>query len=142
MGLPVRIVDPATGREASVTRTGALAVGAIQYDEVSFQELATDNIAFNFYTPKAGQQFVITLIHLKADRDVSNTVDAAVVIYEATSVTETTVAKVLFQVNMVRNNILVLPGLNILVSEGVWINGKTTDDDIFVNITGYYIPAV
>ena len=32
--------------------------------------------------------------------------------------------------------------LNILVAEGRFINGKTSDDDIHMTITGHFIPAL
>lgn len=139
MSTPVRIVDgPYT---AKVTQLGQLVVAPLAYDETEFRELAVDNTAYNFYVPKSGKQFVITGIRAKADRQVSPTADADVVIYEAAAPDTTTVAKVLHQEAMVQGESIALLPLNILVNTGVWVNAKTTDDDIHMTIFGYYIPV-
>ena len=122
---------------ACVTQIGALIVSPFKYDEVVYNELAAINTAYNFYESLPGQQFVITGMRIKADRQVSSTVDADVVIYEATSSSTTDVSKILHQEAMVRGeNVTMLP-MNILVNEGVFINAKTTDDDIHMTIMGY-----
>ncbi len=32
-----------------------------------------------------------------------------------------------------------LIGLNIIITEGSWVNGVTDDDDVFATVAGYYI---
>ena len=142
MSTPVRITGGNdAGQVAHVTALGQIVVAPLAYDDVVFQELATANVAFNFFGPKSGMRFVITGIRLRADRDVSVTIDATVIIYEASSATATTVDKVIFEENMVRGESVSMLPLNILATEGVWINGKTTDDDIFCMVMGYYVNA-
>jgi len=51
------------------------------------------------------------------------------------------VVKVLYQDVMVEGDRIQFSDANILVSEGLFINAKTTDDDIHMNIMGYYIPV-
>lgn len=142
MSLPIRLVDGKTGVSASVSKLGQFTTAPFAYDETVFNELATDNVAFNFYTPKAGKQFVVTGISAVADKQVSSTVSADVVVYEATSSSTTTVDKILFQTAMVQDQINILIPLNILVTAGKYINAKTTDDDIHMTIMGYYIPIL
>ena len=127
------------GKIAKVTSSGELVVAPLHYDETSFKELAEPNIGYNFYAPLPGKQFVITAILMKADKQVSNTDDATVVIYEADSTDSTTVDKTLIQFAMVRDDIIIPTPLRILVAEGKFINAKTDDDDIHMTITGYYI---
>jgi len=129
------------GIRARVTKAGELVVAPFTYDETEFRELAEDDTAYNFYEPKPKHFFVITGFNMKADRDVSQTIDAEVIIYEATSKTETTVSKVLFQEAMVRGERTSLT-THIRVNSGVWINAKTSDDDIHMTIMGYYIPEL
>lgn len=129
------------GRRARVTKAGELVVAPFTYDETEFRELAEDDTAYNFYEPKPGHQFVITGFNMKADRDVSQTIDAVVIIYEAESIDTTTVAKTLFQEAMIRGERTSL-STHILVNSGVWINAKTSDDDIHMTIMGYYIPEL
>ncbi len=139
MAIAVQLVGR-DNRAAEVTPLGQLVVAARAYDEVVFKELAEDDTAYNFYAPKPGQQFVITLLRAKADRDVSPTVDAAVVIYEADTDSTTTVDKVLHQEAMIKGESVTL-SMNLLVTAGKFVNAKTTDDDIHMTVMGYYVPA-
>ncbi len=143
MPTPVQIIDGRRGTKAKagVSNIGQLITGAFAYDDTQFVELAVINTAYNFFTPRAGQQFVITGIRAKADRQVSNTDDADVVVYEASSATSTTVDKVLHQEAMIRGESITLIPINVLVTEGKFVNAKTTDDDIHMTIMGYYIPV-
>lgn len=142
MSVKSQICDGGGGKaKACVTANGQLVVAPISYDETVYKELAADNTAYNFYAAKPGQRFVITSIRAKADRDVSTTVDAAVIIYEASSSSTTTVDKVLHQEAMVRGESVTMR-TNILVTEGKYINAKTTDDDIHMTIMGYYLDAL
>lgn len=131
-----------TGRAAKVTSIGQLVTAPFAYDETVFKELAAANTAYNFYKPKPGEQFVITGVLFRADKQVSSTVDATVVIYEATTDATTTVSKVLIQFAVVQGDIINATGLNLLVSEGRYVNAKTDDDDVHMTIMGYYIDQV
>ena len=135
-------VDNTTGRdgEVMVTDIGQLIVAPFSYDEVVFKELAAADTAYNFYGPKQSKKFIITGIVLKADKQVSASTDADIVVYEANAPDTTTVSRVLFQVAAVSGDQVVLLPLNIAVSRNVWVNAKTSDDDIHMTITGYYVP--
>lgn len=132
-----------TGKKsrAKVTGNGELVTSPIAYDEAEYRALDEINTAYNFYAPTSGKRFVITGLVLKADKQVSSTVDADVVVYEAGEATSTTASRTIFQMAMVEGDLLALNPINILTTEGVYINAKTTDDDIHVNIMGYYINA-
>ncbi len=125
------------GRIVTVTPSGELAIAPLDYDEVEFRELAEDNTAYNFYKPKPKMQFVITGIIAKADKQVSSSVEAAVIVYEAVSNDTTTIGKILFQAAMVQDDFYPLTALHIKVNSGVWINAKTSDDDIHLTVMGY-----
>ena len=138
MAMPVYIKGRRGKWIADVTPLGQLVTAPLAYDETEFRELAEPNVAYNFYKSKVGQQFVITGIRAKADRQVSATVDADVVIYEASAQDTTTVDKVLHQEAMIRGEDMTLP-MNVLVAAGKFVNAKTTDDDIHMTIFGFYI---
>lgn len=140
MSTPVFIRGGPSHTVARVTSLGQLVTAPLAYDETVFKELAVANTAYNFYKSQSGRQFVVTCIRAKADRDVSNTVDAVVVIYEASSETTTTVDKILHQEALIRGESVTLIPLNILVAAGKYVNAKTTDDDIHMTIMGYYVP--
>ena len=127
--------------KVKVTDSGELVIGPLSYSDSQFKELAEPNTAYNFYIPRVHKQFIITGFSLKADRDVSTSTDATVIIYEASAIDTTTVDKTLFEDAMIRGERTGYTNVNILVTEGKWVNGKTTDDDIHVTIFGYYINA-
>ncbi len=138
--IKVQIVDGGgSGRGACVTEFGELVTSPIQHNDTKFNELAETNTAYNFYEPKAGQRFVISGCYFRADRQVSSTVDAIVVIYEADDAETTTVDKTLIQFAVVRGDSVDASNLNILVNSGKFVSAKTTDDDIHMTITGYYV---
>lgn len=131
-----------TNNRTRVTTIGQLVTAPYAYDQTQYVELAEADTAYNFYGPRNGEQFVITGFIAKADKQVSTTADADVVIYEATASDTTTVSKVLFQTVMVEGDLLAAIPLNIVVTTGVYVNAKTTDDDIHITIMGYYIPKL
>lgn len=130
-----------SGRGVKVSSIGQLATSPFAYDDTKFIELAEDDTAYSFYPPLPKKQFVITIIRGKADRDVSNTVDAIVVIYEAEDETDTTVFKVIHQEALIRGESFTI-STNIIVTAGKFVNAKTTDDDIHMTIMGYYVPQI
>ena len=143
MSTPIQIIDGRGSKiRACVNHLGALIVAPSSYDESKFNELAEDDTAYNFFLPKAGEQFVITGFIATADQQVASNADANVVIYEATSPTSTTEVKNLIQFAITQKTSVTAFPLNILVNEGVYLNAKTDDDDIHMTITGYYIPKI
>lgn len=139
-GIPVKIVGHG-GLEVAVSNIGQLVTAPWAFDETVFNELAEPDTAYNFYRPRVEQQFVMTGIYAVADKQVSSTVSASVVVYEATAADSTVVSKVLLQTAMVVDQVQLFAPLNILVREGRFINATTTDDDIHMTITGYFLPA-
>ena len=140
--LGVQLSGGTRGAFAQVTPSGELVVAPLAYDETEFNELAVADTAYNFYGPKAEQQFVFTGLLAYADKQVSSVTNAPVVVYEATSEDTATVDKVLLQFELGQNQSLPLSGLHILVNSGVWINGKTDDDDVHMTLMGYFIPEL
>lgn len=137
--LTVQLAGGGRGDIANVTPSGEFVVAPLAYDETEFNELGTINTAFNFYGPKANKQFVLTGLLAYGDKQVNSASNATVVVYEAASIDTTTVAKVLIQFEIGQNQSLPLSGLHLLVNSGVWVNGKTDDDDVHMTLMGYYI---
>lgn len=139
MTIPVRVSNGNT--DLSMSSIGEVHTAPYKYSETQFVELAEPDTGYNLYVPKVGCEFVITAIFAVADKQVSASVSADLIIYEATSTTDTVVAKVLVQTAIVQDQIQFFSPTNILVAEGAFLNAKTTDDDVHVTITGYYIPS-
>jgi len=125
--------------KACITKAGQLTTAPFSYDETMHVELGEPDTGYVFYNPKENKRFVITGFVAKADKQVSSTVDAEVVIYESEDSDTTVASKILFETAMVEGDSLVVMPLNIITTEGVWLNAKTTDDDIHMTIMGYYI---
>ncbi len=122
-----------------VTRLGQLVTGSLKYDEVVALTADVINTGYNFYLPKAHQQFVVTTILLTADSNVTGS--TLIDIYEASAVDSITIDKSILHVEILKNGSRDIIGLNLLIAEGKYLNVKVDDDDVFVTIMGYYVPA-
>jgi len=125
------------GATARVTKSGELVVAPLAYDEVANQTLDSAGVAENFFTPISQKQFVVTGIVANADKAV--TTDVVVDVYEADSLTSTTIDKSIFHFEMLKNGDKDLIGLRILVNSGMFINAKADDANVNMTVTGYYI---
>lgn len=127
--------------KVKVNSRGQLIVGPLDFSSAYSVSAAVINTAYNFVGPKVGKRFVITDILLNANNGVGSAVGATVVIYEATSLTSTTVSKTILSIELVKQTNRDITGLNLISSEGVWINIKTDDNTINATLMGYYIDA-
>lgn len=129
------------GTEACVSSRGQLVVAPLDFSTFFQATLGVANTAVNIIPPKAGKRFVITALVFYANRNVGVN-DASVEIYEASSNDTLSVDTSIFVQEIAKQTSSPsLTGLNILVSEGKWVNGKTDDDDVFVNMAGYYVDS-
>ena len=126
-----------SGAVSGVTKSGELIVAPLSYDEIANQTLDSANVAENFFTPRSQKQFVITGIVANADKSV--TTDVVVDVYEADSLTSTTIDKSIFHFEMLKNGDKDLVGLRILVNSGVFINAKADDANVNITLMGYFI---
>ena len=139
MAVPSHIVDPHNGLAARVTEFGQLVVSPIAYSIPVAQTLTAINTGYNFIEPSANHQIVITDIILTADKAVG-TNGAAVEIYTANAITDTTVVADVINIEMLKNTSRDLIGLNFIVGKGLWVNAKTDDNNIQVTIGYYRVP--
>ena len=138
--IPSVIVDPYSGVKARVSEFGQLAVAPLAYSKPSFQKLTVINTAYSFISPEEGHQIVITDIIMTANRFVGAN-DATVDVYEAESPETITITQPIIELEMIKQSNLALTGLNLLVPEGLWVNAKTDDNDVFVTIMYYRVPV-
>jgi hypothetical protein len=141
MGIDVKIKDGwGTGTEACVTPRGQLVTAPLGFSEAYVANAITDTIAFNFLAPKTGKRFVVTDILLYANKGVG-AADAAVNIFEATSASSVAIGKSILEIEMLKNTSRDITGLNLILTEGVWLNITTDDNTIFATVMGYYVNA-
>ena len=127
------------GRRGQVSDYGEVIMGPYDYSTPKFQNMDVVDTAYTFFAPMQDQFFVITSIYLQANKNVSASTATTVDIYEASQETDTTISKSIYQFDMVRNDKISITPLNIRVTAGKFVNGKTGDDDVLVTISGYYV---
>lgn len=136
--LPVRLMGNGS-QQVQINEAGELLISDGPYDLAMFNELAAPNTAYNFFGPKGREQFVITGFLIYGDKQVSSSTNATVVIYESDQPDSTTESRVLVQVEVGQNQSIPFPNIRILCDKGVYLNGKTDDDDIHMTIFGHYV---
>lgn len=129
-----------TSSLAKVTSRGELVTGRFDYSTAYAVTVNATATAFNFVGPIAGKRFVITDIILYANKNVG-AADATVDVYEATASDSTTISKSILAIEMLKQTSRDLTGLNLIVTEGRWVNIKTDDDIIYATLMGYYVKA-
>lgn len=127
-----------TSNQVIVTARGQLVTSPLDYSLAYNATAGTANVAANLVVPITSKGFVVTSIHMYANKNVGAG-DATVVLYEASSATTTTVDKTVFQAEMPKNSSRDLTGLNLFITAGKWLNIKTDDDDVYATVLGYYV---
>jgi len=138
------IIDASSGRSVKVLPGGALATTGVM-PSVSFNaELAVDDVVVNIVPAKADHSFCVTGALLTGDKSIDQNVDASVVLYVGDSETTAAVDAIssLFIVPVARSSSRDILSILLDTPEGKWINGVTTDDNVFITILGYYIKMV
>ena len=139
MAIQVQLVG-SNGRIVEVLSTGQLATAPLAYSTGNFNNMDIVDTAYNFHKPSAGKRFVITGFIVATNRNVGVN-GASIIFYEASAVDTLTVDKTILQLDMVKNEILPISGVNVILTEGVFLNGKTDDDDVLATIAGYEVDA-
>lgn len=140
MSIRIEIEDgTGSSKKAKVSSYGQLIVAPLDFNKSYNATLAVNDTAYNLVTPLTGYFFVITDMAFYANQSVSNVADATVQLYEASSSTSTTVVTNVYTTNMVRQDRINFPNTNLAISEGSWLNAKTTDNTVYVTILGYYV---
>ena len=139
MAIEVQVVDGGTGKPVRVSLIGSLAVGPPSFNLAVSKELGTADTAVNFYEPRGGKQFIVTHIYAYGDKQVSSVTNATVDVYEATNDSTATIDRTIFQFEIGQNEFQPRSDLNLLVNKDRFINAKTSDDDVHVQILGFFI---
>jgi len=130
------------GHKSCVTAAGQIITAPFGYDETVFNTLDATGTAYHYYGPKAGFQFVITGVIAYATKDVNDSTSTVISIFEAVSTASISATKTLMSFGLGKNAVLPLLPLNIIVTEGVYLNATTDDDDILLTVMGYYVPSL
>ncbi len=139
MSVPSQICDGGgTKNFAKVTTRGQLVTAPLEFSNLIFQNLSVDDVAENFFEPIAGKRLVITDVIADASRDVGVN-GATVDIFETDAIDSEIIDKQLFQFDMPKQTDKVLTSLNVITTEGKFINAKTDDNNVLLSIGGYFV---
>lgn len=140
MTIDVKLQDGrGTGNGVRVTNRGQLITGPAQFSTAYNLELTAAATAGNIAEPRANNNFIITGMLLYANRNVGVN-DAHLTIYESVDGPATdTETKVILETDIAKQTSRDIPALNIEVTEGMWLNAITDDDDILITVLGYYV---
>jgi hypothetical protein len=130
----------AIGETASISKYGQLAVGQLEFSQFYLGTAIQVDVAVNVVPPITNKQFIITSIIISADRSVGANGAIVDVFENVTSGTDGTINREIIQEELAKQTRLTLTGLNIIVSEGSWVNVKTDDATVRCNISGFYVP--
>lgn len=129
-----------SGREAKVTTRNQLVVGSLDFSTPVQQDLDVINTAFNFFEPQGGNVLIITDIVINATKSAS--VNGSVVeIFEASEVDSITATTNTFKFDIQRQQVIVMTGLNLMGTEGQFLNAKCDSATVLVTIAGYFASA-
>ena len=132
--------DASTGASGRITNLGQSVVSPLSYDEVSTILIDFADTAFILFPPKGSKKFVITGISLTARKDIGVN-GGVVIVYESLFADSTVEARIIQSIEMQKSTARDIQPLNIISSEGRWINIKSTDTTISASLTGYYVSA-
>lgn len=138
--LNVVLKDSSNSNTSKISSRGELVVGKLAFSEAYNATADVINTAYSVIAPKTKQRFLITDILIYANKNVGVN-DATIYIYEASGPDITTVTKSILNTEIKASTSRDLTGLNLIITEGVWVNVKTDDDDVFFTIMGYYVHA-
>ncbi len=143
MAVETKIRDAALGTDkgAGVTSRGQLVVAPLSFNEPYYQSLSVPATAYNFIAPISGKRFVIDGVIFSSDKGVSSTNGAVIKIFEADAFNSSVSTKDIFTLDIGRLDKGSIPSLNVITSEGIWINATTDDATTNVTILGYYVKA-
>lgn len=127
---------------AKVTHRGQLITAPLDFSTITTVLLDTINTPFNLSSPQPDKQFVVTDIIIAGDRFIGVN-DASISVYEANSFEAVLGAgESSISLDVVKQSVLPLTGLNLIVSEGKWLTAVTNDVNISINIAGYYVDTI
>lgn len=140
MAIPSVITDLRNKYSARVTKFGQLVTAPLEYSSPILVELSIPDVPVNVITPSQGQVIIITDILASADKDVSNTTPANVVVYQSDAVDSNDVSDPIVRPQLVRADNFPLTGMNLRVPEGKWVNAITNDAGILLTVMFYRAP--
>ena len=129
------------GSSAGVTKRGELIVAPLDYSSPYNASLSIINTPYEIVPGKIGKKFVTTGFFISALKDVSNTIEASISVYEASPLDLATSLVDIVTVDLIRGQRFIATGTNIITQTGTTITATTDDATVNVALSGYYVDA-
>jgi len=126
------------GESVVVDADNPLPIVDTNYSVPSVVDMVAVDTGYVFIEPVAGKRIVITQMILYGDKGVSTSTEADVEIYESLTGAGTVVETCILKLGLLKQETAIIP-FNVITDEGVWVMGKTSDDDVLVSIYYYYV---
>ena len=127
---------------AEITKRGQVVVAPLDFSTFYSAQTAANNVPVNVTIPNTRKSFIMTDIVLAGDRSIGAS-GAVTKIYEnSVGPTDTAITKLIYEDEIAKQTRAILTGLNIIVTEGVWINVVSDDVIVRCNIGGYFIDTL
>ena len=140
-GIAVKLGDGGeTSNRVKVTKQNQLVVGSLEFSVPVQQDLNIIDTAFNFFEPQTGKTLIITDIVINATKSISVN-GSTVEIFEANAADSTTATVDTFKFDIARQQVIVMTGLNLMGTEGRFLNAKCDSVTVLVTIAGYFAPS-
>ena len=134
----VKVSDGQTDAGAKVTSRGQLVTAPLDFSVPYFKAMTVNDQVYNFLINDVNKLIVITDVIAFGDRSVG-TNGSVVNIYEATASDSGTITKEVLRLDIGKNSSFVATGLNYVLSQGVFLNAKQSDNNVNLTIGAYRI---
>jgi hypothetical protein len=138
MGIDAKIVGT-HGRSPTITEYGQLVVGPIAYSKSSVVVINATSTGFMAIPPISGHKIVLTSAFVRADKNVSATVESDIEVYESETSTGTVSTSDILNIGLTKQQFVNIP-MNYISSEGTWIMCSASDATVNISIFYYYVP--
>lgn len=126
--------------EVFVSERGEVITRPFAYSDPQFQNLNVVDTAFNFVKPTTAKRFVVVGALISGNRDIG--VNGSItVIYGAEAEDSTTVTQTIAELEVPKSEVFPFVIPNVIVTEGLFINGKCDDNSVRVALYLYEVPA-
>jgi len=139
--ITVKVKGGRTGNQVEVTPVGELAVGDLHFSKFYLGSCIANGVAVNVVPPLAGKKFIIKSIILSGDRSIGASGAVTDIFESTTGPTSGTIDVQIIQEEIAKQTRMNTTPLNIVVTEGSWVNIKADDVIVRCNISGYYVDA-
>ena len=138
MGIDAKIVGT-HGRSPTITEYGQLVVGPIAYSKSSVVVINATGTGFMAIPPVAGHKIVLTSAFVRADKNVSSTIESDILVYESKTNTGTTSYSDILNIGLIKQQFVNIP-MSYISSEGTWILCSASDATVDISLFYYYVP--